>query len=264
MNTAELRTRMAEGQVMFGLGLRLARTTEIAKVAKALGFDWLFVDMEHNPIGTDLAAQISVAALDAGIPPLVRVPGDATTMAARMLDGGAGGIIVPHVDTPAQIETFVERCRFAPVGRRSLGGNLPQIDYAALPVAETMRRADEQTLLCAMIESPEAVENAAAIAGVPGVDMLLVGSNDLAIEMGIPGQFEDPRLAAAYRKIIAGAQAHGKVAGLGGIYSMDLMRRYVPLGFRMVLLGSDFAFLAASARERLASARGIVESGGPT
>jgi 4-hydroxy-2-oxoheptanedioate aldolase len=259
MNGAEMRSRMAAGEVFGGLGLRLARSPEIAKIAKSLGFDWLFVDLEHNPLGIDLACQICVAALDAGLPPLVRVPGHEPTMAARLLDGGAAGIIVPHIEEPAEIEAFVERCRFAPQGHRSLGGLLPQLDYAALPAAEAMRLANERTLLCAMIESPKAVENAEAIAAVPGVDMLLFGTNDLAIEMGIPGQLDDARIEAAYRQVIAGATAQGKVVGLGGVYTKPLLERYLPLGFRFALLGSDLALLAKAAREQIAMARGFIE-----
>src|SRR3954452_1538202 len=90
MNGAEMRTAMAAGEgVLFGMGLRLARTSEIAKIGKSLGVDWLFVDMEHNPLGADVACQICVAALDAGCPALVRVPGHEATIASRLLDGGA-------------------------------------------------------------------------------------------------------------------------------------------------------------------------------
>src|SRR5262249_55643626 len=139
------------------------------------------------------------------------------------------GIVVPHVDEPSQILPFVERCRFAPQGRRSVGGPLPQLDYAALPAAEAMRLANERTLLCAMIESPKGIGNAEALAAVDGVDMLLFGSNDLAIEMGIPGKLDDPQIEAAYRSVLAAAARHGKAVGLGGIYQPDLMARYLPL-----------------------------------
>ncbi len=254
-----MRERMQSGETVFGLGVRLARTGEIALLAKAAGFDWLFVDMEHNALSIDTAAQICLAAQAAGLPALVRIPGDDPSTAARLLDGGAAGIVVPHVDTPEQIAPIVERCRFPPRGRRSIGGPLPQLHYAALPAAEHMAKADARTLLVAMIESPKAVANAGAIAALAGVDALLFGSNDLALEMGIPGRLDDPRIETAYREVIAAARAHDKLVGLGGVYTAELLERYLPLGFRFALLGSDLALVLAGGRERVATARRIVE-----
>ncbi len=255
MDGAAFRERMRAGETLLGLGVRLARTGEIALVARAAGFDWLFVDMEHNALSIDTAAQICLAAQAAGLPALVRLPGDDPSTASRLLDGGATGIVVPHVDGPDQIAPVIARCRFPPRGRRSIGGPVPQLGYAALPAAEHMARADERTLVVAMIESPAAVEAAAAIAALPGVDALLFGSNDLALEMGIPGRLDDPRLEAAYRSVIEAAGAHGKPVGLGGVYTADLLARYLPMGFRFALLGSDLALVLGGGRERVATAR---------
>lgn len=260
MDGATMRERMQAGETVFGLGVRLARSGEIALVAKAMGFDWLFVDMEHNALSIDTAAQICLAAQAAGLPALVRIPGDDPLTAARLLDGGAAGIVVPHVDTAEQIAPVIERCRFPPRGRRSIGGPLPQLHYAALPAAEHMARADARTLLVAMIESPTAVAHAGEIAALPGVDALLFGSNDLALEMGIPGRLDDPQLEMAYREVIAAARGRGKVVGLGGVYTPELLERYLPLGFRFALLGSDLALMLSGGRERVATARRIVES----
>ena len=259
MDGAGMRERMLAGETVFGLGVRLSRTGEIALVAKAAGFDWLFVDMEHNALSIDTAAQICLAAQAAGLPALVRIPGDDPLTASRLLDGGAAGIVVPHVDRPEQIAPVIERCRFPPKGRRSIGGPLPQLHYASLPAAEQMAKADAKTLIVAMIESPEAVAAAGDIAALPGVDALLFGSNDLALEMGIPGRLDDPRLETAYREVIAAARAHDKPVGLGGIYTAELLARYLPLGFRFALLGSDLALVLGGGRERVATARRIVE-----
>ena len=258
MNAAEMRAAMAQGQVLYGLGTRLARTNEIAGIARSLGFHWLFVDMEHSPLDLDAACQICVGGLDAGVVPLVRVPGhQSAESASRLLDCGAGGIVVPHVDTPQEIMPFVQRCRFAPIGRRSMGGLLPQLGFQRLPTLEAMRLANERSLLCAMIESPEAVANAEALAAIDGLDLLLFGTNDLAIEMGIAGELADPRIEEAYRSVIAAAARHGKAVGLGGIYSRELLQRYLPLGFRFVLLGSDLFFLGQAATAQVELARGL-------
>ena len=92
-----VRQRIAQGGVALGVGVRVARGVEIAKLMKVAGFDWLFIDLEHGQMSIDAACQMSVAALDAGIAPLVRVPMGQLTMGTRCLDGGALGIVMPHV-----------------------------------------------------------------------------------------------------------------------------------------------------------------------
>src|SRR4051794_5528916 len=93
------RERLERGELSLGMGVRMSRSVEIAKLMKTSGYDWLFLDLEHSAMTLDAAAQISVAALDAGIAPLVRVPAKQFTMATRALDCGALGIVMPHVDT---------------------------------------------------------------------------------------------------------------------------------------------------------------------
>jgi 2-keto-3-deoxy-L-rhamnonate aldolase RhmA len=110
-----------------------------------------------------------------------------------------------------------------------------------------------------MIESPKAVDNAADIAAVDGVDILFFGSNDLCIEMGIPGDLANSRVGEAYRHVLDVAGKAGKFVGLGGVYTPDLLERYLPMGFHMTLLGSDLPILVAGAREKAALAQRIVE-----
>ena len=180
-------------------------------IAKTAGYDWLFIDMEHSSLDVDTAAQISAAALDAGITPIVRVPGHEHFHASRLLDTGALGIVVPHVNNAAEAERAVAHCRFPPQGKRSLPGTLPQAHFDAVPIAELAAAVNEATLVVVMIETPEAVENADAIAAVPGADVLLIGTNDLAAEMGITGQFAHAKVEDAYSKVIAACRRHRQV-----------------------------------------------------
>ena len=106
--------RLEAGEIAIGIGLRQARTVDIGKAMRTAGYDFLFIDMEHNSMSIDTAAQISVAAQDAGITPLVRVPGPEPFHASRALDAGAQGIVVPHVDTPEIAARMVAQCRYPP------------------------------------------------------------------------------------------------------------------------------------------------------
>jgi 2-keto-3-deoxy-L-rhamnonate aldolase RhmA len=192
-----------------------------------------------------------------GITPLVRVPGYEHHHASRALDNGAQGIVFPHVDTAEQAKRLADYCRFPPVGRRSMGGGLQQLGFAPMPVGEAARAVNEETLVVAMLESPQAIENCDAIAAVPGVDALLIGTNDLCFEMGIPGKFDDPRVAEAYTKMLAACKKHAKFPGMGGLYTAELFEKYIAMGVRLILCGSDFSLLMQAGTARAALVRGF-------
>ena len=238
------------GKLALGMGMRALRTVDSGMIAKTCGFDWLFIDMEHSAMDVDLASQVAIAALPLGITPIVRVPGKEHHHASRLLDSGAQGIVVPHVDTVEEAERVVAHCKYPPVGHRSVVGALPQFGYEAMSVGESTRVANTETLVIVMVETPTAIDNADAIAAVPGIDVVLIGTNDLCAELGIPGQFADPRVEDAYRKVIAACKKHGKHPGMGGVYDQKLMDKYIGYGMRFILSGGDLSFLMAGAKAR--------------
>ncbi|NQV98951.1 MAG: aldolase [Rhodospirillales bacterium] len=252
------KSQLEAGQLSLGVGLRQARTVDIGKAMKTAGFDWLFIDMEHNSMDIDIATQISVAAQDAGITPLVRVPGFEHYHATRVLDGGAQGIVVPHVDDAKTARQMVSNCFYPPVGHRSMTGALPQLDFQSHAIAEVAEAVNAATLLIVMVETPTGVENAEEIAAVPGIDGILIGTNDLCMEMGIPGQFSHPRVKEAYQKVIAACHKHGKHPGMGGVYDIATMQTYIDMGARFILSGSDFAYMMAGARDQAAKVRDLL------
>ena len=249
--------RLAAGELALGMGARQARTVDIAAISKACGFDWLFIDMEHSSLDVDLAAQLAMACLGAGITPLVRVPGHEHYHASRLLDNGAQGIVAPHVDTVEEAQRIASACRYPPEGHRSLAGAQPQLGFASVPPGDTMRLVNAETLVTVMLETPKAIANADAIAQVKGVDALLIGTNDLCAEMGIPGKFTDPKVEDAYQKVIAACRKHGKHPGMGGVYEPKLMEKYIQMGMRMILSGSDLSFIMAGARARTEFLRAV-------
>ena len=252
------RERLEAGELALGVGLRQARTVDIGKAMRTAGFDWLFIDMEHNSMDMDIACQISVAAHDAGITPIVRVPGFEHYHATRALDGGAMGIVVPHVDDAETAARIASNCRYPPFGHRSMTGALAQIDFEAHAIADVAEAVNAATLIVVMIETPSAVENAEAIAAVPGIDALLIGTNDLCMEMGIPGQFDHDRVAEAYQHVVAACRNHGKHPGMGGVYDPALMKRYIDIGARLILSGNDFSFMMSGAKTQAAKVRRLL------
>jgi len=251
------RERLAAGQLALGMGLRQARTVDIGRVLAACGFDWAFIDMEHNTMSIDTAAQIAVACHDAGVTPLVRVPGYEHYLATRLLDAGAMGIVFPHVDTAEHARQLVSNCKYPPLGHRSLGGPMAQLGFRPYARAESTALVNQETLLVMMLETPRAIENAEAIAAVPGVDVLLIGTNDLTLEMGIPGKYDDGRVVHAYETVIAACRKHGRYLGMGGIYDHPSMEKYIKMGARFVLGGSDLSFIMTGGQARADFLRSI-------
>lgn len=245
-----MKKKLEAGQLAVAFSVVHWRTVNAAGIAKECGFDWLFIDMEHNTMDVDAAVQISVAALPTGVTPIVRVPSHDQFHATRVLDGGAMGVVVPHVNSVEQAKQIVENCKYPPIGHRSLTAPMPQLGFEGMPVADAIEVLNRNTLVVAMLETPQAIDNAEAIAAVEGIDALLIGTNDLAAEMGIPGQFGDERIEAAYAEMIAAAKKHGKFAGLGGVYDHPLMEKFINMGVRFLLGGGDVAFMMAAAKAR--------------
>lgn len=253
----KVRERLDAGQLALGLGLRQARTVDTGRILAACGYDWAFIDMEHNTMSIDTAAQIAVACQDAGVTPIVRVPGYEHYLATRLLDAGAMGIVFPHVDSAEHAKQLVDNCKYPPMGHRSLGGPMAQLGFRPIPRSESSAIVNKETMLIMMLETPGAIAQADAIAAVPGVDVLLIGTNDLTLEMGISGKYDDPKVVGAYETVIAACTKHGKHAGMGGIYDHANMQRYIGMGARFILSGADVTFLMEGATARANFLRGV-------
>jgi 2-keto-3-deoxy-L-rhamnonate aldolase RhmA len=253
-----MKQKLAAGELVLCMNLRLARSVDIAMVAKAGGYDALYVDMEHSPYSIDTTATICAASLGVGITPLVRVPSHDAHWSSRVLDGGAQGVIVPHVNNRREAEAVVRNCRFPPLGQRSVMGLGPALGYRAMPLGEINDRLNADTAVIVMLETAEGIDNAAAIAALPGIDVLLIGSGDLTTDYGIPGQVDHPRLREAYERVAAACHEHGKVLGVGGIrHNVALQGELIRLGARFVIAGTDVNYVLAGARQDTEGLRAI-------
>ena len=242
--------KLKNNQICIGIGLRQSRTVDIGKIMKTCGYDWLFIDMEHNSMDIDIASQISVAAQDSGITPIVRVPDFSHHHATRVLDCGAQGIVFPHVDDEKTAAELVSNCLYPPDGHRSMTGILPQLDFEKRPIAEVSKIINEDIIIVVMLESPKAIENVDKIASVKGIDVLLIGTNDLCMEMGIPGQYDHKDIKSSYQKVIEACNKNNITPGMGGVYTDGLMKEYINMGMKFILSGSDLAFMMAAAKQR--------------
>ncbi len=168
-------------------------------------------------------------------------------------------MIAPHVRSAADARAYVAAAKFPPLGDRSASGPLPHLHYQSFPAAEADAAVNDATLLVVQFESDAALAKADEIAAVDGVDMVMIGTNDLLADWGLAGQYEHPRVREAYAATIAACRRHGKHVGVGGLSSRpDLAAEFVRMGARYVSTGTDLAFLLGAATAKAKEVRDIV------
>ncbi len=244
--------RLKTGKMALGFGVHHLRTVAAPVLAAATGHDWLFIDTEHGAFTIQETTQLCIAALPTGVTPIVRVCAGALDEATRALDNGALGIVVPHVDTAADARRIAAAFHYPPLGHRSWGGPPAIYGYRAPSNAEAQAAINGEILTVVMLESPEAVRNAEAIAAVDGVDVLFIGTSDLTAELGISGQMGHPKVIDAYQAVGDACRRFGKVLGMGGVYDEVNASRYVAMGARFLLTGADHSYLVSGATQRSA------------
>ena len=250
--------QLRAGHLSLGVVLRYARTVDIARAMRACGIDWLFLDLEHSAMSLDAASAISVAALDAGITPLVRVPAMDFARAARALDTGALGILMPHVETAEEARAIAAAFRYPPFGHRSSTSTLPHFSFRMPSLPEACRQLDAATLVAVILETPKAVENVEAIAAVPGIDVLMIGASDLTLEMGMHGQYDDSRIVSLFERVVAAGRSHGKFVGIGGVGDDAGIARCFRMGMQMIVAGTDMSFLMSAVTQRARALRKVL------
>jgi 2-keto-3-deoxy-L-rhamnonate aldolase RhmA len=245
----EFRARMMRGEVALGSNVRFSRSAEIGPILAACGFHWMMLDDEHSPASPHFAYDIALAAIRAGVLPVARPAGHDPAQIGGLLTNGALGLLVPHVDTPAQAAAVARAARFAPRGALSVPGTLPHFGYG-VPLAEACARFNDEVVVVAMIESAAALANVAAIAAVEGIDGLFVGASDLLWDLGLPGRYEAPALRDAVAAVCDAARRAGKFAGMGGAREEAQWRGFLAAGMRMALTENDLSLLMRGARDR--------------
>ena len=246
-----VKAKLARDEVVASMTVRLVRGIEIARIARTAGFDTLYVDLEHSSFSLETCGQICMAAVEAGIAPFVRVPANTPDYISRVLEGGALGIIAPHVRSADEARAVVRAAKFSPLGERSNAGGLPHLHFRSFPAAEAYAALNEATMVIVQFESAAALDKTEEIVAVDGVDMVLVGLNDLLADWGIPGEYDHPGCARPMPGPSPPAASSGKHCGVGGLATRpDLVADFVRMGARYVSTGTDLAFLLSACTAR--------------
>ncbi len=253
-----VRDMLSRDEVVASMTVRLSRSIEIARLAKTAGFDSIYVDVEHSALSLETTGQICIATMEIGIAPFVRVPSLKPEHVSRVLDAGALGVIAPHVCSAEEARAVVAAAKYPPLGERSAGGPLPHLHYRSFPPAEANAAMNAATMVIVQFETADAIERADEILAVEGVDLVLMGTNDLLADMGLAGQYEHPRVRDAYERTLAACRRHGRHLGVGGLASRPaLAAEYVRMGARYVSAGTDLGFLLAESTARAKQVRGM-------
>ena len=181
-----VKEKFARYELFVSNEVRIVNAPAIAPLTASAGYDSLYVDLEHSPISLQAMSDICIAAMAADITPLVRVPSIGSGLVSRVLDGGALGIIAPHVESAEAARELVRLVKFPPLGNRSEGGPMPHFAYRNPSVTETHRMLNDATCVAIMVESGAALEKLDELASVPGVDMIISATKhraDIAAEL---------------------------------------------------------------------------------
>ncbi|KAL3458098.1 Pyruvate/Phosphoenolpyruvate kinase-like domain-containing protein [Aspergillus heterothallicus] len=240
------RTRILAGQVSAVMSVKWVHCIELPMVCKMAGIHGMFVDMEHSSIDLYAVSQLILACSYVGVSPIVRVPSKSHWHISRVLDAGAAAIVVPHVETVDEVKQLVESAKYAPLGKRGCANMQPILNFQNVPTKAQNEILNRETMLIPMVETPGAVELIDEFLAVDGVDGILVGSNDLCSDMGIPGQYDSAAYLDAVTKVVLGCKRAGKPVGIGGIGGrLDLLEKFFVMGASWSLSGADGAMLQA-------------------
>ncbi|MGO1975139.1 MAG: HpcH/HpaI aldolase family protein [Propionibacteriaceae bacterium] len=249
---SRFRTALAGDTPVLGTWLKLP-AVEVVELVALAGFDFVVIDLEHAPLDLETAFRLIGTALHTGLSPIVRVPNLDAGMAQRMLDAGAEGIMVPHVDTVEQAREAVHATRFPPLGNRGIGATSRAGRWGALPREEYLRFGTEEVVVVAQIESAIGVENAGAISRTEGIDALLVGAADLSLDQQCAET--DPILLDLINRVIRQAEEAAVPVGNAGPATTDAVRTAVEAGFTFTLLSNDASLFGAAASAAVDAAR---------
>ncbi|MCS7315124.1 MAG: aldolase/citrate lyase family protein [Bryobacterales bacterium] len=242
-----VRKRLREGKPVVGLTVTTP-SPDVAALAANLGFDFIWIEMEHSAITLETARSMILATRGTGTVPFVRVPVNELWTAKRALDVGALGVIFPFTSTPELARQAVEACKYPPLGKRGFGPGLAGLRWPAPGGYPDF--ADRNAMVVVIIEQKEAVERIEEIAAVPGIDVLFVGTADLSFSLGLRGRQDHPQLREAVARVVAAAAKRKVPAGRPAGNAAQL-REFADQGFLFLQAPSELSLMGTAARPLL-------------
>ncbi|MCC7156401.1 MAG: aldolase [Bryobacterales bacterium] len=242
-----VRALLQQGRPVIGATITVA-SPEVAAQAANLGYDFLWIEMEHSPITLETARNMILATRGLKAMPFIRVPVNELWTAKRALDQGAIGVIFPFTSSPELARQAVAACKYPPEGRRGFGPGLASFRW---PAPEGYGEfGNRNVMVVAMVEESCAVDKIDEIAATPGIDVLFVGTSDLSYSLGVGGQMDSPKLCDALKKIVAACKKYGVPSGRPA-GTPEQIEQYLEEGFLFFQAPADVNLMAAGSKPLL-------------
>ena len=247
MRVNQLKKTLKSGGLALGTLMWEIRGRGAVHTLAAAGMDFIMICTEHSAYNLETVVELVAQAHAAGITPVVRIPDLEYQYVTRLLDTGCQSLIVPHVKSGAEVRRFIELAKYHPEGKRGMAIYLgASTEYEDVDPVAAMAHANANTLLSVIIETKEALENVEDIL-LPGIDLVLVGHQDLTQSLGIPGQYDHPRLREANARVQALCKERG-IATAGAVNRPESMQAVVESGAQYLLYGTDVVMLRREAQ----------------
>jgi 2-keto-3-deoxy-L-rhamnonate aldolase RhmA len=243
-----VKQKLLAGEPVVGAVISV-NNVEVATRVATLGFDFIWMEMEHSPISLETVRNIVLATRGLPAVPFARPPVNELWTAKRLLDAGVLGVIFPFTRTPELAKQAVAACRYPPAGLRGSGADLAQ---ARWPAPEGYYDfADANVMVIAVVEDTLALSHIDEIAATPGIDVIFIGTSDLSFSLGLRGAQDHPKLEQAVRKVVAAAKRYGKSLGRPARTPGEI-QRFQKQGFLFFMTNTDLELMGEGARRLLA------------
>jgi 4-hydroxy-2-oxoheptanedioate aldolase len=245
---------LKEGKTVYGSFVQISSPAVVEILAHA-GFDFVIIDTEHASFSMETAETLVRAAQLHDICPVIRVTDNDPSKIMRALDTGAYGVHIPHVSSRSDAEAIVKAARYAPEGERGACPYVRAADYSAFNQEQYFSIANENTLVIALIEGIDGVNNIDEILSVPGIDVIFLGPYDLSQSLGLIGQIDHPRVMEELSKVISKAQSKNIVVGTF-VDTLERAYRWQNLGAQFIAYSLDVGLLLNGSREAVLKLKG--------
>jgi 2-keto-3-deoxy-L-rhamnonate aldolase RhmA len=246
MKPNRVKQALKAGKRVVGTMISEMRNPEVAYILAAAGMDFLMIDTEHSSVGVESLQNVVRATRAAELVPLARVTDNQYQFISRILDMGTMGIMVPRVNTAEEARRVVQYAKYPPQGQRGFGARGVMTDYEAVSVPDVVSWVNEHTLVIVQVESAEALAQLEQTARVPGIDVAVIGPNDLSISLGIPGDFEHPRFLEAVEQTFEICLRNGISPGVH-TSNLQAVKRYRDMGMCFLMYATEARMLLDAA-----------------
>lgn len=237
-----VKRKLSQGEVVIGTWVRYLGCNYLINMVSQSGFDFVYIDMEHSSMSMETVADLCSTAQLSGLVPIVRPAGKLPHLISRPLDGGAMGLLIPHVDTAEEAREVVRHAKYHPVGERGMNLVGVHTGFVAPDGQHFIETMNRESLIIVQIESKKGVDNIDAILSVGGIDGAVIGRSDLSQDLNIPGQTNHPQVLACVERMIEACKVHAAYPGLL-VNDLKSAEEWIGKGIQIVPYGNATGLL---------------------